>query len=184
MTFRRHATAALSRWRLAALTSAIAAGTATVIYSPLLLYRLLGTSWPWKNLADVGQAYGGASALLSGAALCGLGEIGEGVLRGLIARMFRNPTAWQWWDEVHTTWITVKGRRRRRFLRIVDEQWARAEPGLASDPAAEIAPVRKQPALRQFAWVGLSGLAIGAGIAVFLQKRQNLGRQAQHPGRP
>ncbi|GAA3348361.1 hypothetical protein GCM10020358_66570 [Amorphoplanes nipponensis] len=37
------------------------------------MYRVLGKSQPWVMLADVGEAYGGASALLSAAALSGIG---------------------------------------------------------------------------------------------------------------
>jgi hypothetical protein len=37
------------------------------------MVRLTGASLPWNQLADVGDAYGGASAILSAAALCGVG---------------------------------------------------------------------------------------------------------------
>jgi len=46
---------------------------AVVVVSPLLMVRLSDSRLPWSQLADVGQAYGGASALLSAAALCGVG---------------------------------------------------------------------------------------------------------------
>ena len=42
-----------------------------VLGFPLLIVYLSG--WPWDRLADVGDAYGGASALLSAVALCGVG---------------------------------------------------------------------------------------------------------------
>src|SRR4051812_3253478 len=44
-----------------------------VLLSPLMMIRLSDSGLPWRQLADVGQAYGGASALLSAAALCGVG---------------------------------------------------------------------------------------------------------------
>ncbi|MFF5075915.1 DUF6082 family protein [Actinoplanes sp. NPDC000266] len=45
----------------------------TVMASPLLMIRLPSEEGlPWRHLADIGQAYGGASALLSAAALCGI----------------------------------------------------------------------------------------------------------------
>jgi uncharacterized protein DUF6082 len=46
---------------------------AAVLLSPLMMIRLSESGLPWNRLADVGQAYGGASALLSAAALCGVG---------------------------------------------------------------------------------------------------------------
>ncbi|MEU8610347.1 DUF6082 family protein [Actinoplanes sp. NPDC048791] len=42
-----------------------------VLFFPLLIVHLSGL--PWDRLADVGDAYGGASALLSAVALCGVG---------------------------------------------------------------------------------------------------------------
>jgi hypothetical protein len=166
-----------------------------VAWSPLLMHQLLGDSLPWPTLANVGEAYGGASALLSAAALCGigisllfqsrqtrqelmslhiqrhfdlirlaldnpeffevidgivlddrsgrqkvyanltlnywmtmweLGEIGEATLRNLTTGMFRSPIAREWWSQVHETWTTVRGRRRRQFIRIVHEVWKSA----------------------------------------------------------
>ncbi|MFF5297510.1 DUF6082 family protein [Paractinoplanes globisporus] len=44
-----------------------------VLGSPLLLAALSGTALPWGRLADVGDAFEGASALLSAIALCGIG---------------------------------------------------------------------------------------------------------------
>ena len=44
-----------------------------VLGFPLLMVLLSGSKLPWDRLADVGDAYGGASALLSAAALCGVG---------------------------------------------------------------------------------------------------------------
>lgn len=43
-----------------------------VIMSPLLMVRLSSGGLTWRQFADIGQAYGGASALLSAAALCGV----------------------------------------------------------------------------------------------------------------
>ncbi|GAA1618872.1 hypothetical protein GCM10009828_053820 [Actinoplanes couchii] len=45
---------------------------AAVLLSPLLMARAASGDLPWVQLANVGQAYGGASALLSAAALCGV----------------------------------------------------------------------------------------------------------------
>jgi hypothetical protein len=44
-----------------------------VMASPLLMVFLPGSALPWDRLANIGDAYGGASALLSGLALCGVG---------------------------------------------------------------------------------------------------------------
>jgi hypothetical protein len=55
------------------IVTGLAAGAALVLWSPLLMYRLLGEQMPWARLADAGEAYGGISAFLSGAALCGIG---------------------------------------------------------------------------------------------------------------
>ena len=43
-----------------------------VLLSPLLMQVLLRLSDDWGELSDVGQAYGGVSAILSAAALCGI----------------------------------------------------------------------------------------------------------------
>ncbi|AGL14243.1 hypothetical protein L083_0733 [Actinoplanes sp. N902-109] len=51
----------------------VSAGVMVVVWSPLIMYKLLGEALPWKDLADVGEAYGGASAILSAAALSGIG---------------------------------------------------------------------------------------------------------------
>lgn len=68
------------RWRLdparaqkGLLISCFVGVVAVVVVSPLLMVRLSDSRLPWGQLADVGQAYGGASALLSAAALCGVG---------------------------------------------------------------------------------------------------------------
>jgi len=44
-----------------------------VLGFPLLMVQFSGSRLPWDKLADVGDAYGGASALLSAAAMCGVG---------------------------------------------------------------------------------------------------------------
>jgi hypothetical protein len=41
--------------------------------SPLLMTWAVRRNLPWSELSNVGEAYGGASALLSAAALCGIG---------------------------------------------------------------------------------------------------------------
>lgn len=48
------------------------AAVAAVLISPLMMVRLSSDELPWGQLADVGQAYGGASAILSAVALCGV----------------------------------------------------------------------------------------------------------------
>jgi hypothetical protein len=175
----------------------LAIGVSLVIWSPLLMYRLLGESMPWTKLADVGEAYGGASALLSAAALSGigaslflqsrqmrqemvsldrqrhfelvklalenpeffevldgapldardgrrriyanltltywlamwdLGEIDDAELRVLTSAMFMSPVSRAWWRQVHGYWLTARrSRRRQRFMRIVNEEWASAD---------------------------------------------------------
>ncbi|GAA2487279.1 DUF6082 family protein [Winogradskya humida] len=61
------------RLRLVSTIAGLTIGTGVVLWSPMIFYRILGRAMPWQDLADVGQAYGGASALLSAAALCGIG---------------------------------------------------------------------------------------------------------------
>jgi len=57
------------RWLIA---SGLLAAVAAVLISPLMMVRLSSDNLPWGQLADVGQAYGGASAILSAVALCGV----------------------------------------------------------------------------------------------------------------
>jgi hypothetical protein len=45
--------------------------------------------------------------------------------------MFKNSICREWWGQVRGHWITVQGRRRRRFLDIVDEMWMSAGMSLA-----------------------------------------------------
>jgi hypothetical protein len=54
---------------LATLTLGLLAG---IVASPWLMRPLIGRPQDWRELSDVGQAYGGVSALLSGFALCGI----------------------------------------------------------------------------------------------------------------
>jgi len=67
---RRAASANLSRILVVALSFAVV--VAGIVLSPLALTWLGDSSADWKLLADVGQAYGGASAILSGLAFCGI----------------------------------------------------------------------------------------------------------------
>ncbi|MEV7624107.1 DUF6082 family protein [Actinoplanes sp. NPDC089786] len=46
---------------------------AAVVWAPVFLAQFARAPLPWSQLADIGDAYGGASALLSAAALCGIG---------------------------------------------------------------------------------------------------------------
>jgi hypothetical protein len=62
-----------ARMQNAILISGFLVTAVVVLLSPLMMIRLSSNGLPWKQLADVGQAYGGASALLSAAALCGVG---------------------------------------------------------------------------------------------------------------
>lgn len=55
------------------LVIALLLGALLVLASPLLMVFLPGTALPWDRLANIGDAYGGVSALLSGLALCGVG---------------------------------------------------------------------------------------------------------------
>lgn len=45
---------------------------ALIVASPWLMKPLFGRAQDWRELSDVGQAYGGISAILSGLALCGI----------------------------------------------------------------------------------------------------------------
>jgi Family of unknown function (DUF6082) len=47
--------------------------TLVVLGFPLVMLHLSGSRLPWDRMADIGDAYGGASSLLSAAALCGVG---------------------------------------------------------------------------------------------------------------
>ena len=60
-----------SRLLLVASTVILAAGV--VACAPFFLVEVASVPLPWSRLGDVGDAYGGASALLSAAALCGIG---------------------------------------------------------------------------------------------------------------
>jgi hypothetical protein len=64
--FRRHQA---QRWML---ITGFSTFVAVIIVLPLLMVGLSSGRLPWKRLADIGQAYGGVSALLSAAALCGV----------------------------------------------------------------------------------------------------------------
>ncbi|GIE76686.1 hypothetical protein Aph02nite_26360 [Actinoplanes philippinensis] len=44
-----------------------------VLAGPLVMAGLVGTALPWDRLADIGEAFGGISAVLSAVALCGVG---------------------------------------------------------------------------------------------------------------
>src|SRR5688572_13410585 len=51
---------------------AIAAAIAAIVVSPLLFRALAGYATGWTDMADVGDAYGGVGAVLSGLALGGV----------------------------------------------------------------------------------------------------------------
>ncbi|WP_305785933.1 DUF6082 family protein [Symbioplanes lichenis] len=58
--------------RLLLLAAGTVAGLAAVLWSPVLLLTLLGDGLPWSDLSDIGEAYGGASAVVSAIALTGV----------------------------------------------------------------------------------------------------------------
>jgi len=60
-----------SKLRARAVLAGLLLVVALVLGLPLLMVHISGV--PWDHLADVGDAYGGASALLSAVALCGVG---------------------------------------------------------------------------------------------------------------
>lgn len=60
-----------SRARAGAVISGSIAAFVLVLGSPVLLVHLWGL--PWGRVAEIGDAYGGASALVSAVALCGVG---------------------------------------------------------------------------------------------------------------
>jgi hypothetical protein len=45
---------------------------AVIVASPWLMRSVVGRSAEWQELSDVGQAYGGVSAILAGLAFCGI----------------------------------------------------------------------------------------------------------------
>ncbi|MEV4636300.1 DUF6082 family protein [Actinoplanes sp. NPDC049548] len=59
--------------RTAAVLLGVLFAAALLLSFPVLAVRLSGHRLSWDRMADVGDAYGGASALLSAAALCGVG---------------------------------------------------------------------------------------------------------------
>jgi hypothetical protein len=62
-----------SPWRTIVLAVLVSvAFLAGVVASPLAMKWLTGTRLKWAELSDVGQAYGGVSAVLSGLAFCGV----------------------------------------------------------------------------------------------------------------
>ncbi|WP_306208417.1 DUF6082 family protein [Actinoplanes sp. RD1] len=65
---------AVARMTIRLLLSAAGAvaGFAAVLWSPVLLLKVLGDGLPWSDLSDIGQAYGGASAVVSAIALTGV----------------------------------------------------------------------------------------------------------------
>ena len=227
------------RLKVVVLSLTLAVGAGFVIWSPLLMYELLGESMPWPRLADVGEAYGGASALLSAAALSGigaslflqsrqmrqelmsldkqrhfelvklaldnpeffeildggpldaqdgkrrvyanltltywlaiweLGEIGDGELRILTSTMFRSRVSRDWWGQVNRSWITVRGRRRKQFMRIVHEEWAAANILSAVDSEAGTSDSVLRPRSRRRhspvpLWC-VAGSVVAAGLVV------------------
>ncbi|BCJ54210.1 hypothetical protein Asp14428_56850 [Actinoplanes sp. NBRC 14428] len=71
---------AIVRWRLtyaakfAFATSLLLFVLSAIVYSPFIMKGLAGERIDWESLSDVGQAYGGMSAVLAGLALCGVGS--------------------------------------------------------------------------------------------------------------
>ena len=63
----------LSVARARLLFGGLAVVAALVLASPGVMLLLPAWAVPWPRLADIGDAYGGASALLSALALCGVG---------------------------------------------------------------------------------------------------------------
>jgi hypothetical protein len=59
-------------WRTVAIVSVAVAAAVLTIISPILLDSMARRPMDWSRLSDAGQAYGAASALLSGFALCGI----------------------------------------------------------------------------------------------------------------
>jgi len=59
----------IEKWLLSG-TLVLVVGAVTM--SPFLMANLSSEGLPWQQLADIGQTYGGASALLSAVALCGV----------------------------------------------------------------------------------------------------------------
>jgi hypothetical protein len=55
------------------LAAGLVAVAVLVLASPLLMLVLPASALPWARLANIGDAYGGVSALLSALALCGVG---------------------------------------------------------------------------------------------------------------
>ncbi|GAA2574724.1 hypothetical protein GCM10010435_58020 [Winogradskya consettensis] len=244
------------RWRNLRLTLVavgITGGIAVVLWSPLIMYRVLGPAMPWHDLADAGQAYGGPSALLSAAALCGIGlslimqskqirqeltgfdrqrhfdliklaldnpeffevyevgqvtkpqdrqkvyanltmnywlaiweldEMNEATLRNLTASMFSGEIARSWWQQQRETWITVRTRRRRRFMSVVNEEWNKANstapPRPAPRPDLPCGTARRQQRGRKRRGAVLSLALLGAVAAAHVYRRRASGGRSTH----
>ena len=54
------------------LTAFIAGFVALILSSPWLVRMIVPKSENWHDLSEIGQAYGGVSAILSGLAFCGI----------------------------------------------------------------------------------------------------------------
>lgn len=57
----------------AAASAVIASFFALIVAAPWLMRSVVSRSDDWQKLSEMGQAYGGISAILSGLALCGIG---------------------------------------------------------------------------------------------------------------
>src|SRR6266536_2893354 len=79
-----------SRRRSLMLGPALAAVCALIVASPLLMAWVARIRLPWRDLGDIGQAYGAVSAVVSGLAICG-------VAASLIMQQRQNRTT-----ELHT----------------------------------------------------------------------------------
>jgi hypothetical protein len=63
----------MSRWTMPAMITAFVVSLiALIVVSPVLLRESIPRAADWRALSDVGQAYGGISAVLSGLAFCGI----------------------------------------------------------------------------------------------------------------
>jgi hypothetical protein len=64
---------AIRRWSVPTFAAVVLVGlVAAIVAAPWLVKAAVGRSADWVQLSNIGQAYGGVSALLSGLAFCGV----------------------------------------------------------------------------------------------------------------
>ena len=109
------------RWLTTTLAVAALGGFfALIVASPWLIGSIVGHSEDWRRLSDVGQAYGGISAILSGLAFCGIA--GSLLLQ---------------WRQVRQAQMAAVHERHFELVRLAIEDTDLRAPGPAAPAGAE-----------------------------------------------